>query len=75
MDDVVDLRIERVLSERTEEAEYLRQESLISYDTSLPGLHLGNDLQDLSGRTVLEDNFQTIPIISLPGQDITITVV
>ncbi|KAG8200650.1 hypothetical protein JTE90_022272 [Oedothorax gibbosus] len=58
-------------SERTEDqVDYLRQESLISYDTSLPGLHvyLGNDLQELSGRTVLdEDSCQTIPIISLPG--------
>ncbi|GFR30803.1 protein cereblon [Trichonephila clavata] len=47
-----------------------RAEPLVSYDTSLPALHsyLGNDLEELSGRTVLDDDScQTIPILSLPG--------
>ncbi|GIY37542.1 protein cereblon [Caerostris extrusa] len=47
-----------------------RAEPLVSYDTSLPALHsyLGNDLEELSGRTLLDDDScQTIPILSLPG--------
>ncbi|KAF8782656.1 Protein cereblon like protein [Argiope bruennichi] len=47
-----------------------REEPFVSYDTSLPVLHsyLGNDLEELSGRTVLDDDScQTIPILTLPG--------
>nr|XP_015930169.1 protein cereblon isoform X2 [Parasteatoda tepidariorum] len=42
----------------------------VSYDTSLPALHsyLGTDLEELSGRTVLDDDScQTIPLLALPG--------
>lgn len=42
----------------------------ISYDTSLPTQHsyLGNDLEELSGRTVLEDNLTvTLPLLVLPN--------
>ncbi|CAL1275605.1 unnamed protein product [Larinioides sclopetarius] len=47
-----------------------RIEPFVSYDTSLPALHsyLGNDLEEVSGRTVLDDDScQTIPILTLPG--------
>ncbi|XP_035215361.1 protein cereblon-like isoform X2 [Stegodyphus dumicola] len=47
-----------------------RTEPNVSYDTSLPALHsyLGNDLEELSGRTVLDDDScQTIPLLTLPG--------
>ncbi|XP_055932668.1 protein cereblon-like isoform X2 [Argiope bruennichi] len=89
MDDVIDLRIQRVLdedessessessSDSSEEADprqsgdqARREEPFVSYDTSLPVLHsyLGNDLEELSGRTVLDDDScQTIPILTLPG--------
>lgn len=49
----------------------------VSYDTSLPAQHtyLGNDMEDLTGRTVFdEDSFQTIPVLTshdvilVPGQ-------
>ncbi|XP_054717649.1 protein cereblon-like isoform X2 [Uloborus diversus] len=42
----------------------------VLYDTSLPALHsyLGSDLEELSGRTVLDDDScQTIPLLTLPG--------
>ncbi|KAH7968106.1 hypothetical protein HPB52_005823 [Rhipicephalus sanguineus] len=49
----------------------------VSYDTSLPAQHtyLGNDMEDLTGRTVFEeDSLQTIPVLTshdvilVPGQ-------
>ncbi|GBM26116.1 Protein cereblon [Araneus ventricosus] len=90
MDDVIDLRIQRVLgddesSESSESSSGSSQEAgeslqsgqharraepYVSYDTSLPALHsyLGNDLEEVSGRTVLDDDScQTIPILTLPG--------
>ncbi|XP_022258862.1 protein cereblon-like [Limulus polyphemus] len=42
----------------------------VSYDISLPSQHtyLGNDLEELSGRTLLDDNScQNLPLLPLPG--------
>ncbi|XP_013790743.1 protein cereblon-like isoform X2 [Limulus polyphemus] len=42
----------------------------VSYDTSLPAQHtyLGNDLEELSGRTLLDDDScQSLPLLPLPG--------
>lgn len=42
----------------------------VCYDTSLPAQHayLGTDLEELSGRIVLDDNsFQCIPLLPMPG--------
>ncbi|KAL8602511.1 hypothetical protein ACOMHN_065383 [Nucella lapillus] len=47
-----------------------RRTPSLTFDTSLPGTHsyLGNDLEDVRGRTVLEDNAVVmLPLLPLPG--------
>ncbi|KAI1296542.1 Protein cereblon [Halotydeus destructor] len=41
----------------------------VAYDTSLPAQHsyLGDNLEDLHGRVVFDDDYVTLPLLSLPG--------
>ncbi|ELT95677.1 hypothetical protein CAPTEDRAFT_173167 [Capitella teleta] len=60
--------------EEEEEEEGAIHNQEVVYDRSLPGAHsyLGDDLQDVSGRTIHdEDSYLTLPLLALPGVVLT----